>query len=72
MNDLRDLLKLSVAERLQLIGDLWESIEAETGGPPVSDAQKAEIERRLADLDANPTDVLDWDAVRARLWSRAK
>ncbi|MEJ0025456.1 MAG: addiction module protein [Rhizomicrobium sp.] len=71
MNDIRELLKLSVEERLRLIGDLWDSIEAETL-PPLTETQKKEIERRLDDLEANPDDVLPWDEVRARLWSRVK
>jgi len=71
MNDIRHLLKLSVEERLQLIGELWDSIEAEEH-PPLSEAWKKEIERRLDDLEANPDDVLPWEEVRARLWSRVK
>jgi putative addiction module component (TIGR02574 family) len=72
MTDLRDLLKLPVAERLQLISDLWDSLEAETDGPPLTEDQEKEIERRLADLEANPNDVLEWSDVRARLWSKVK
>jgi putative addiction module component (TIGR02574 family) len=71
MNDIRDLLKLPVAERLQIIGDLWDSIEAEDH-PPLTDAQRAEIDRRLDELEANPDDVLEWSEVRARLWSQMK
>ncbi|HEU4453461.1 MAG TPA: addiction module protein, partial [Longimicrobium sp.] len=45
-----DLLRLSVAERLQLVQDLWDSIAADTNGEParlpLSDEQRAEIRRR--------------------------
>jgi len=71
MNDIRELLKLSVEERLQLIGELWDSIEAEEL-PPLSDAWKKEIERRLAEHEADPSSGLDWETVRAELWSRVK
>jgi putative addiction module component (TIGR02574 family) len=72
MTDLRELLKLPVAERLQIIGELWDSIEADTDSPPSTEDQQEEIERRLADLEANPDDVLEWTDVRARLWSKVK
>jgi putative addiction module component (TIGR02574 family) len=72
MTDLRELLKLPVAERLQIIGELWDSIEADADSPPSTEEQQEEIERRLADLEANPNDVLEWTDVRARLWSKVK
>ncbi len=71
MNDIRDLLKLPLEERLKLIDDLWDSIEAEDRSS-LTDAQKAEIGRRLDDLEANPDDVRPWEEVRARLWSQVK
>lgn len=71
MNDLRELLKLSVEEKLQLIGELWDSIDARSQ-PPLSDAQKAELDKRLDDLEANPDNVRPWSQVRADLLSRRK
>jgi putative addiction module component (TIGR02574 family) len=69
---LADLFKLSVAERIQLAEDLWDSIAAEQDGAPVlTDAQRAEIERRLADHEQSPSGAMDWNEVRARLWSNA-
>ncbi|MEI9993543.1 MAG: addiction module protein [Rhizomicrobium sp.] len=72
MNDIRDIFKLPLAERIQLVEDLWDSIAADSEGPPLTEAQEAELNRRLAELEANPSDVLDWNDVRARLWSRVK
>ena len=72
MNDLRDIFKLPIAERIQLVGDLWDSIAADVAEVPLTDAQKAEIDRRLAEHDADPSTALDWSVVRAELWSRAK
>ena len=46
--------KLSVAERIQLAEELWDSVAAETGDLPLSASQKAELERRLADLERDP------------------
>ena len=72
MNDVRDLLKLPIAERLQLIDDLWDSIAADRANQPFTDALKREIDRRLAEHEADPSTALDWDAVRAELRSRGQ
>ena len=67
-----EFAKLPTAERLDLLGDLWDSIATEVDAISLTDVQKAELDRRLADLEANPTDVEDWNVVRARLWARVK
>jgi putative addiction module component (TIGR02574 family) len=74
MNDLRELFKLSVEERLQLVENLWDSIEADTRDKPfeLSDDEKAELERRISEHEANPGSALDWNEVRARLWAKYK
>ncbi len=66
-----DLSKLSVAERIQLAEDLWDSIP-ESADIPLTDAQQAELDRRLADLDQHPDAGDPWEVVRARLYERLK
>ena len=41
-------------------------------GCNLTDAQKRELERRLAAYEANPDDVIHWETVRQRLLARAK
>jgi len=65
-----DISKLSVAERIQLAEDLWDSVAAETGDLPLTDAQIAELDRRLDDLEHNPDAGESWDVVRARIQKR--
>jgi putative addiction module component (TIGR02574 family) len=66
-----EILKLSPAERIQLVEDIWDSIAADAESvPPLTDAQIAEIERRIAEHEKNPGRAKSWDEVRARLWSR--
>lgn len=73
MNDISALFKLSVAERLQLVEDLWDSIAAESEKlPPLSAEQCAEIDRRIAEHERDPSSAMDWDTVRERLWSLVK
>jgi putative addiction module component (TIGR02574 family) len=65
-----DINKLSVAERIQLAEDLWDSVAAETGELPLTEAQTAELERRLADLERDPGAGEPWKIVRARIEQR--
>ncbi len=64
--------QLDVDERLALIEALWDSISADESAIPLTDAQRAELDRRLADHEANPNDVVSWDEVRASLNQRLK
>ena len=65
---------LPIDERLQLVEDIWDSIAEEANARPQSlpltDAQRAELERRVADADAHPEDSVPWDNVRAQLFKR--
>ncbi|MBI3678326.1 MAG: addiction module protein [Proteobacteria bacterium] len=71
MNDLADLFKLSAAERIQLAEDLWDSVAADPNAlPPFSEAQQAEIRRRVSEHLRNPSSAKSSDAVRAKLWSK--
>jgi len=51
---LQQALKLSVPERLKLMEEIWESIRANPATLLVTEAQKAELERRLANHAAEP------------------
>jgi putative addiction module component (TIGR02574 family) len=59
--------QLSVAERLVLVEELWDSIAAST---PITDAQCAELDRRLTNHEANPDDVISWEEVQSSITAR--
>jgi putative addiction module component (TIGR02574 family) len=58
------LEKLSTAEKIELMHELWESISAEVESFPLSEAQKREIDRRLAAHEADPTSAIPWEQVK--------
>ena len=62
--------RLSVEERLALVEDLWDSIAEDSAATSLTDAQRAELERRLADHEANPNDVVPWEDVKASITAR--
>lgn len=66
-NPLPEILKLSVAERIQLVEDIWDSIAAESHEVSLSDELRAELDERLEDQAANPGAGRTWSAVKARL-----
>ena len=63
------LRRLSVAERLQLVEDLWDSIAAEAPDEalPVTPELAAELDARLAEHERNPASAIPWDEARARI-----
>ena len=64
----RDYRDLSVAERIQLVEDIWDSIAVEgSEAVALTDAQREELRRRLQAHDADPEGVIPWEQVRAEL-----
>ena len=62
--------RLNVDERLALVEEIWATICADAKAFPLTDAQRAELDRRVADDDAFPGDVVPWDEVKASVRSR--
>lgn len=63
---------LDIEERLSLVEELWDSIAADSAAVPFTQAQRTELESRLAEHEANPDDVVSWDDVRASINERLK
>ena len=67
-----DFLSLSVAERIQLAEDIWDSIAAESpDSATLSISQLQAIETRLQAHDQDPTTAVSWDQVRSELFQRS-
>ena len=64
--------QLSRDVRLALVQDIWDTIAAEKHSGQLNEAQRIELERRLADEDANPDDVTPWEQVKAKALARLK
>ena len=68
---IRDFRQLSVAERIQLVEDIWDSIAVEgSEAVQLTDAQRQELQRRVQAHDADPSSALHWEQVRAELLQR--
>lgn len=53
----------SSEDQLDLLETLWDRITDSGWQPDLTDAQKAEFDRRLAAHEANPNDVVTWDEI---------
>ena len=62
--------RLSVEEQLTLVHDIWDSIAEEVERAPLSEAQKHEIDRRLAAHRADPGSAIPWERVEAEALAR--
>ena len=69
-----DYRHLSLAERLQLVEDIWDSIADEVrrdpAALPLTDEQREELRRRRAAYERDPGAAVPWEQVRARLFER--
>lgn len=59
---------LSAAEKFDLLDALWESLEADELS--LTDAQRDELDYRLAEYQRHPDDVIPWEQVRAGLFKK--
>jgi putative addiction module component (TIGR02574 family) len=55
---------LSPTDRLELIGAVWDTLSPHD--LLVTDAERALLDARLADMERNPDDQSPWPEVRAR------
>lgn len=62
--------QLSFAQRILLVEEIWDSIAAEAEQLPLTEAQRLDLERRLAAYEANPKAGSSWEEVKARLRGR--
>ena len=57
--------KLDVEQRLALIEEIWNSIDAEeSAAMRLSEAQRAELRARLLEDDADPDDLVSWESIK--------
>ena len=65
-----DIKSLTVEERLSLIGEIWDSLTPDA--VPLTDAQRAELDRRLDDLERDPAAGIPWSDVLRKIRDRVK
>jgi putative addiction module component (TIGR02574 family) len=59
--------KRSVADRVLLVEEIWDSIADREEELPLTEAQKPDLQRRVAAYEANPNAGSPWAEVKSRL-----
>jgi len=67
---LDEILELPVAERIKLVGDIWESIAVIPDAVEITVDQKAELDRRMDDYRRNPENTIPWETIKAEAIAR--
>jgi putative addiction module component (TIGR02574 family) len=62
--------RLSHEQRIALALEIWDSIATEPHALLLTEAQREELQRRLADCEANPNDVVSWEQIRDEALAR--
>ncbi len=62
-------MRLDPAERATLMRLLIDTLDAESE-EGAEDAWRAEVERRIAELDSGAVEAVPWEELRARLYQR--
>jgi putative addiction module component (TIGR02574 family) len=68
VKNLSDLLELPVAERLQLVEAIWDSLVEVPEAIPISDDVREELDRRLAAYYDDPSSARPWREIRDELF----
>ena len=66
-----ELRRLSAADKLALVSELWDELAAHPEEVPVDSELIAALDRRMEDYRRDPTQVTAWEGVKARLLSDA-
>jgi putative addiction module component (TIGR02574 family) len=62
-----DIGRLSLDERLRLVERLWESLAATPQSIPLTPPQRAELDRRLDNIERDGAVGIPWDEMVTRL-----
>jgi len=63
----QEIKKLSVAERIMIVEEIWDSIAADQESLEVTEAQRRELDRRLDAYHSSPKEGSSWGEVKRRV-----
>ena len=61
-----------VEDRIQLVQEVWDRLADQGNEPGLGEEEKAELDRRVAEDDATPDDVVPWGEVKAEALARIR
>jgi len=67
VDEIPEIARLTIPERILLLQDLWDSIAAEESSVPMPQSHREELDRRLAEYEKDPGRLLTLDDLRGRV-----
>ncbi len=64
MTEIKDILKLSIDERIHLVQTIWDSIASDTEESEISEEHKKILDERIEAHVKDPKAVVSWDEVK--------
>jgi putative addiction module component (TIGR02574 family) len=61
---------MDVEDRIRLVQEIWDGIPVQQRQPELTDAQRQELDDRLARHAAAPHEAVSWEEVKARAEER--
>ena len=61
---LQQAKQLDINEQIELVEAIWNNISKRDAVPVLTEAQKTELNSRLNDYLANPSEILSWQEVK--------
>lgn len=62
--NIADILELSVADKIQIVEDIWDSISKNPESLPLSDAEKRRLDERLETYRQIPNEGIEWETLK--------
>lgn len=62
-----EILEMSVAERIQIVEDIWDSIALSPESLPITETERRELDSRLKSHAENPNEGIEWNQLRENL-----
>jgi putative addiction module component (TIGR02574 family) len=70
ISDIPQIDKLSAAEKILLVEDLWDAISSDDAGVPVPQSHRQELDRRLKQYKSARGKLLSLEELQARVEKR--
>jgi len=69
---LKEVETWPIDDRIRLVQDVWERLGDQGYEPELTDEVKAELDRRLAEMERNPGAGVPWEEVKSRVLGRLR
>ncbi len=63
-----EIKRLSVSEKILIVEEIWDNIVKNDEYPELTEAQQAELNKRIDSYHDNPQKGRTWDEIKSNFW----